>query len=209
VRRPRRPRSQTWRTFLTNHTAALGSIDFFTVQTITGRVLFVFVVLLHDRRRVVHFNIIGHPTAAWTAQQIIDAFPHETAPSWVLRDRDATYGEAFRQRLAGMGIGEVLSSPSSPWQNPFAERLIGSIRRDCLNHVVVFGEQHLRRDVHEYNRALPHSAFRGQTPDEMYFRRGDAVPANLAARAAAARRARVEANRSAACGRCPSIGAAA
>src|SRR2546425_1044046 len=96
VRRPRRPPSQTWRTFLTNHAAALGSIDFFTVQTITGRVLFIFVVLLHHRRRVVHFNITEHPTAAWTAQQVIDAFPHDTAPRWVLRDRDATYGEAFR-----------------------------------------------------------------------------------------------------------------
>jgi putative transposase len=150
VRRPRRPPSQTWRTFLTNHVTALGSIDFFTVPTITGRVLFVFVVLLHHRRRIVHFNVTEHPTAAWTAQQIVDAFPDDTAPRWLLRDRDAIYGEAFRQRVAGMGIGEVLSGPSSPWQNPYAERLIGSIRRDCLNHVVVFGEQHLRRVLTGY-----------------------------------------------------------
>jgi putative transposase len=149
VRRSRRPPSQTWRTFLANHAAALGSIDFFTVPTVTGRV-FVFVVLLHHRRRLVHFNVTDHPTAAWTAQQVIDAFPDDTAPRWLLRDRDAIYGEAFRQRVAGMGIGEVLSGPSSPWQNPYAERLIGSVRRDCLNHVVVFGEQHLRRVLADY-----------------------------------------------------------
>lgn len=102
VRRPRRPPSQTWRTFLTNHVTALSSIDFFTVPTVTGRVLFVFVVLLHHRRQIVHFNITEHPTAAWTAQQVIDAFPHDAAPRWLLRDRDAIYGEAFRQRVAGM-----------------------------------------------------------------------------------------------------------
>jgi putative transposase len=140
VRRPRRPPSQTWRTFLTNHVAALASTDFFTVRTVTGGVLFVFVVLLHHRRRIVHFNVTKHPTAAWTAQQVIDAFPHDTAPRWLLRDRDAIYGEVFRRRVAGMGNGEVLSGPSSPWQNPYVERLIGSIRRDCLNHVVVLGE---------------------------------------------------------------------
>jgi putative transposase len=150
VRRPRRPPSQTWRTFLTNHVDALGSIDFFTVPTVTGRVLFVFVVLLHHRRRIMHFNITEHPTAVWTAQQVVEAFPDDTAPRWLLRDRDAIYGEAFRQRVAGMGIEEVLSGPSSPWQNPYAERLIGSIRRDCLNHVVVLGEQHLRRVLTSY-----------------------------------------------------------
>jgi putative transposase len=151
VRRPRRPPSQTWRTFLTNHVPALGSMDFFTVPTVTGRrILFVFVVLLHHRRRIVHFNVTEHPTAAWTAQQVVEAFPDDTAPRWLLRDRDAIYGEAFRQRVAGMCIGEVLSAPSSPSQNPYAERLIGSIRRDCLNHVVVLGEQHLRRVLAGY-----------------------------------------------------------
>ena len=132
VRRPRRPPSQTWRTFLTNHVATLGSVDFFTVPTVTGRILFVFVVLLHHRRRIVHFNVTEHPTAAWTAQQMVEAFPDDTAPRWLLRDRDAIYGDTFRRRVAGMGIEEVISSPSSPWQNPYAERLIGSIRRECL-----------------------------------------------------------------------------
>ena len=151
VRRPRRPPSQTWRTFLTNHVPALASMDFFTVPTVTGRILFVFVILLHHRRRIVHFNVTEHPTAAWTAQQVVEAFPDDTAPRWLLRDRDAIYGEAFRHRVAGIGIGEVLSAPSSPWQNPYAERLIGSIRRDCLNHVVVLGERHLRRVLASYS----------------------------------------------------------
>ena len=150
LRRPRRPPSQTWRTFLTNHVATLASIDFFTVPTFSGRVLFVLVVLMHHRRRIVHVNVTEHPTAAWTAQQMIEAFPDDTAPRWLLRDRDAIYGGAFRRRVAGMGIGEVVSRPSSPWQNPYAERLIGSIRRECLDHVIVLGERHLRRTLTAY-----------------------------------------------------------
>jgi putative transposase len=150
VRRPQRPRPQTWRTFLTNHVATLGSVDFFTVPTVTGRILFVFVVLLHHRRRIVHFNVTEHPTAAWTAQQLVEAFPDDTAPRWLLRDRDAIYGDEFRRRVGGMGIHEVISSPASPWQNPYAERLIGSIRRECLDHVIVLGERHLRRILTAY-----------------------------------------------------------
>ena len=133
---PRRPTppSQTWRTFLTNHVRDLVSIDFFTVPTARLRVLFVLVVLAHHRRRVLHFNVTAHPTAAWTAQQIVDTFPDDTAPAYLLRDRDAIYGDAFRQRVKGMRIQEVLTAAQSPWQNPFAERLIGSIRGECLNH---------------------------------------------------------------------------
>src|SRR5467141_2562604 len=142
IRRRPPPPAQTWRTFLTNHVRDLVSIDFFTVPTTGLRVLFVFVVLAHDRRRVLHFNVTEHPTAAWTAQQIVDAFPDDSAPSYLLRDRDAVYGHVFRQRVKGMGVGEVLTAPHSPWQNPFAERLIGSIRRECLDHVLVLGERH-------------------------------------------------------------------
>ncbi len=127
------------------HVATLVSRDFFTVPTLTGRVLFVLVLLAHQRRRIIHVNITDHPTAAWTAQQMVEAFPDDTAPRWLLRDRDAIYGDAFRRRVAGMGISEVLSGPASPWQNPYAERLIGSIRRECLDHVIVLGERHLRR----------------------------------------------------------------
>src|SRR5437667_426836 len=143
----RLPPSQTWRTFLTNHVRDLVAIDFFTVPTARLRVLFVLVVLAHERRRVLHFNVTEHPTAAWTAQQLEDACPDDSAPSYLLRDRDKIYGHSFRQRVRGMGIDEILTAPHSPWQNPFAERLIGSIRRECLDHVLVLGERHLRRTL--------------------------------------------------------------
>jgi putative transposase len=144
-----RPPSQTWRTFLTNHLAATVSMDFFTVPTVTGRVLFVLVLLSQQRRRIVHFNIAEHPTAPWAAQQVVEAFPDDTTPQWLLRDRDSIYGDAFRRRVASMGIAEAICSPASPWQNPYAERVIGSIRRECLDHVIVFGETHLRRLLSE------------------------------------------------------------
>ena len=110
------PPSQTWRTFLTNHVRDLVSVDFFTVPTAGWRILFVFVVLAHYRRRVVHFNVTEHPTAAWTAQQIVEAFPDDSAPAYLLRDRDTIYGHVFRQRLAGMQIREVFTAAQSPWQ---------------------------------------------------------------------------------------------
>jgi hypothetical protein len=146
----RNPPSQTWRTFLDSHFRELVSIDFLTVPTATFRVLYVLVVLAHDRRRVVHFNVTKHPTAAWTAQQMIEAFPEETAPRFLLRDRDRIYGEEFRRRVAGMRIEEVMTAPHSPWQSPYVERLIGSIRRECLDHVIVLGESHLRRILRSY-----------------------------------------------------------
>ncbi len=146
------PPSQTWRTFLDNHVRDLVSIDFFTVPTAKLRVLFVFIVLSHERRRLIHFNVTEHPTSAWTAQQIIEAFPEDQAPRYLLRDRDGIYGEYFRNRVQGMGIREVRTAPQSPWQNPYAERVIGSIRRDCLNHVIVFNDKHLRRILQGYFR---------------------------------------------------------
>ncbi|MDQ3686436.1 MAG: integrase core domain-containing protein, partial [Acidobacteriota bacterium] len=144
------PPSQTWRTFLDNHIKELVSIDFFTVPTATFRVLFVLIVLSHDRRRVVHFNVTEGPTAEWTAQQIREAFPEDTAPRYIIRDRDQIYGEGFRQRVAGMSIEEVLTAAHSPWQNAYVERLIGSIRRECLDHVIVLSESHLRRFLRSY-----------------------------------------------------------
>jgi len=166
----RSPSSQTWRTFLTNHVRDLVSVDFFTVPTARLHVLFVLVVLAHHRRRVVHFNVTEHPTAAWTTQQLVDAFPDDSAPPYLLRDRDCVYGHAFRQRVKGMGIGEVVTAPHSPWQNPFAERLIGSVRRECLDHVVVLTERHLRRILTAYfayyHPSGPHSlvARQGRCP---------------------------------------------
>ena len=165
----RRPPSQTWRTFLTNHLRDLVALDFFTVPTVRLRVLFILVVLAHHRRRVLHFNVTEHPTAAWTAQQVVDAFPDDSAPSYLLRDRDSIYGHAFRKRVKGMGISEVLTAPHSPWQNPFAERLIGSIRRECLDHVVVLGERHLRHTLTRYfayyHRARTHLSLDKDAPD--------------------------------------------
>jgi transposase InsO family protein len=164
----RSPPSQTWRTFLTNHVRGLVSGDFFTVPTARLRVLFVFVVLAHDRRRVLHFNVTEHPTAAWTTQQIVDAFPDDSAPAYLVRDPDQVYGQLFRRRVKAMGIKELLAAPHSPWQNPFAERLIGSIRRECLNHVLVLGERHLRRTPARYfayyHRARTHLSLDKDAP---------------------------------------------
>jgi transposase InsO family protein len=140
---PRKPSSQTWRAFIKNHMTNTVSIDFFTVPTVTFRILFVIIILKNNRRKVIHFNTTEHPTAQWTAQQIVEAFPWDTVPKYLIRDRDSIYGSYFRQRVKNMGITEVLTAPRSPWQNPYAERLIGSIRRECLNHVIVLSEKHL------------------------------------------------------------------
>ena len=155
--RPRKPPSQTWRTFLENHLPDLAAIDFFTVPTATFRVLYCFVVLRHDRRRVVHFNVTMNPTARWTAQQLIEAFPFDEAPRYIIRDRDGIYGDDFRDRIGGMGINEVVIAARSPWQNPYCERLIGSIRRECLNHMIILNEAHLKRILHSYFDYYLHS----------------------------------------------------
>jgi len=163
------PPSQTWRAFLTNHVQDLVSIDFFAVPTVRLRVLFVLVVLAHHRRRILHFNVTEHPTAEWSAQQIVDAFPDDTTPAYLLRDRDSVYGGSFRQRVKSLRICEVLTAVRSPWQNPFVERLIGSIRRECLDHVVVLSESHLRRILVRYlayyHRARTHLSLDKDAPD--------------------------------------------
>ena len=149
VRRAKPP-SQSWRSFLNNHGLDIVAIDFFTVPTATFRILYVFLVLRHDRRRILHVNVTAHPTSSWTAQQMIEAFPFVSAPSHVLRDRNSVYGKTFRNRVAGMGINEVLIAPRSPWQNPYVERVIGSVRRECLDHVIILNERHLRRILRGY-----------------------------------------------------------
>ena len=146
-----RPPSQSWRTFLDNCISQLASVDFFTVPTVWSKFLFVFVVLAHDRRRVLHFNVTNHPTAAWTALQILEAFPFESVPkNLLLRDRDAIYGQVLQQQIEAMGITEVLGTPRSPWQPAYVERIIGSIRRDCLDHVIVLNHSSLRRLLRSY-----------------------------------------------------------
>jgi transposase InsO family protein len=149
--RRRKPPSPTWRAFLANHVDELVSLDFFTVSTVRFKVLFVLILLAHDRRRVVHFNITTNPTAQWTGQQVVEAFPWDTAPRFLLRDRDGVYGADFRRRVRSMGIEEVVIAARSPWQSPYVERMIGSVRRECLNNVVVLSERHLWRILKDYS----------------------------------------------------------
>jgi hypothetical protein len=146
----RKPPSQTWRTFLSNHAGEIAAIDFFTVPTATFRVLYVLLVLKHGRRHIVYFNVTAHPTGAWIAQQLVEAFPFDTAPRYLVRDRDGKYGDRYRRRAHSLGIDEVVIAPRSPWQNPYVERVIGSIRRDCIDHVIVLNERHLRRILRSY-----------------------------------------------------------
>ena len=148
--RIRKPPSPTWKAFLTNHVKDIVACDFFTVPTATFRMLFVFIILAHERRHIVHFNVTEHPTAQWTIQQIVEAFPWETVPRYLLLDRDSIYGDLFQRRVKNMDIEEVKIAPRSPWQNPYCERVIGSIRRDTLDQVIVLNERHLRRVLRSY-----------------------------------------------------------
>ena len=144
-----RGRSQTWKTFLRNHAAGIGAMDFLIVPTVGFKLLFVLVILRHQRRRLLSLTVTTNPTAEWIARQITDAFPWSEAPDHLIRDRDAAYGHAGT-RLAAMGIRDHPTASRSPWQNGHAERLIGSIHRECLDHIVVFGEAHLRRILVAY-----------------------------------------------------------
>ena len=148
----RKPPSQSWRTFLKNHAQDIVSVDFFTVPTATFHVLYVFVILSNARRRIVHFNVTEAPTAVWSGQQMIEAFPWDTTPRFMIRDRDKKFGDEFNQRVSSLDIKQVLIAARSPWQNPYVERMIGSIRRDCLDHTIIFNEKHLRRVLKEYIR---------------------------------------------------------
>jgi putative transposase len=145
--------SPTWRSFLHN----LVAIDMFVVVTATFRLLYALIVLGHDRKKVIHFEVTENPTQVWLARQMTEAFPWDTAPRYLLRDRDASYSPAYRDRVKAIGIEEVVTAPRSPWQNPYVERLIGSIRRECLNHVIIFNERHLRRVLSSYFQYYPKS----------------------------------------------------
>jgi putative transposase len=168
VRHPMPP-SQNWRTFLENHVKQLVSIDFFTVPTIRFQVLYVFLVVAHDRRRIVHFNATAHPTAQWTGQQLRQAFPFDQLPRSLLRDRDPIFGADFRTQVTNLGIHEVLSAPRSPWQRAYVERVIGSIRRECLDHVIVFNGTSLRRILGSYfqyyHRSRTHLSLGKDSPE--------------------------------------------
>src|SRR5712672_3038528 len=149
ARRPHPPAS-SWRTFLKQHVAAIAAIDMFIVVSATFQMLYVVIGLRHDRRKIAHFGVTRHPTQVWLALQVTEAFPWDTAPRYLLRDRDASYGQVFRNRLLAMGIKEIVSAARSPWHNANVERIIGSVRRECLDHVIIFGERHLRGVLASY-----------------------------------------------------------
>ena len=166
--RRRRPPSQGWKTFLHNHADGIASIDLFVVPTIAFRLLYGLLILRHDRRQVLWLSATAHPTAEWITRQLTEAFGWEHAPKYLIRDRDRAYGEVFTRRVRSMGIRDRPTAPRSPWQNGHAERLIGSIRRECRDHVVVFGERHLRHllrpYMHYYNGARTHLSLSKDTP---------------------------------------------
>jgi transposase InsO family protein len=168
VRRRGTP-SQNWRTFLRNHAEGIAAIDMFVVVSTSFRLLYVMIILAHDRRNIVSTAVTEHPTAAWLSRQVTEAFPWDTAPRYLLRDRDALYGSALRSRVEAMGITEVITAPHSPWQNAYVERVIGSIRRECLDHLMIFNERHLRRVlssyVDYYQRTRTHLSLEKDCPD--------------------------------------------
>jgi transposase InsO family protein len=149
MRRHPRPPSQTWRTFLTTHAGQIMAADLFVVSTVTFRLLFVLVILAHDRRRIVHVDVTAHPTAGWIAQQLRNAFPEDQAPRYLVHDRDGAFAEVATT-VAGMHVETVRTAPRSPWQNAYVERVIGSIRRECLDHVIVIDAVGLRRVLASY-----------------------------------------------------------
>ena len=164
----RGPPSQSWRTLLRNHVDAIAAVDLCVVPTLTFERLFAFLVLGHGRRQLLWFAVTRNPSAEWLAQQMAEAFPGNTAPTYLVHDNDRAYGQAFRRRIRAMGIRDRPISPRSPWQNPYAERLIGSLRRECLNHVLIVSERHLRRVLalysSYYNESRTHLALEKDAP---------------------------------------------
>jgi putative transposase len=164
----RRPPSQSWRTFLQNHAPHIWAADFLTVQTLTFHTLYVFFFVTHHRRRLVHLNLTPHPTAQWVWRRLVEATPYSEQPRYLIRDRDARYGGDFIPRAIRLGIQTLLTPVHAPKANAIAERLVGTLRRECLDHLIIFNEQHLRRVLAEYaahyNAARPHRALQLDTP---------------------------------------------
>ncbi len=167
--RTRKPPSQTWRTFLENHVKTLVSVDFFTVPTIRFQILYVFLVLAHDRRRILHFGVTAHPTAEWTAQQLREAFPWDSAVRYLLRDRDGIFGAEFTKQVEELGLREVLGAPHTPEQRAYIERVIGTIRRECVDHMIILNEESLRRQIRlfvtYYHESRTHLSLEKDTPE--------------------------------------------
>jgi transposase InsO family protein len=171
--------SQGWKPFLRNHADGIASCDFLIVPTLGFKLLYAFVVLGHGRRKLLHVGVTAHPTAEWTARQIFEAFPWDSAPAHLIRDNDAIYGSAFKKRLAAMGIRDGPTAIRSPWQNGYAERLIGSIRRECLDHMIICDEAHLRRIlkayVKYYNSARTHLGLGKDAPTSRSIRHSGSI----------------------------------
>jgi transposase InsO family protein len=159
---------QGWKTFLHNHADGIASIDLFVVPTISFRLLYGLLILRHSRRQILWLGVTAHPTTEWIARQLTEACGWDPVPKYIIRDRDRVYGELFKRRLRAMGIRDRPTAPRSPWQNGHAERLIGSIRRECLDHVVVSGERHLRQILlsymQYYNGARTHLSLKKDAP---------------------------------------------
>ena len=169
VRSPNPERQQSWRTIFKNHLDVTAACDFFTAPTLTFKMLYCFVILSHDRRKIIHINVTQHPTAEWTTQQIKEAFPGDgTEPRFLIRDRDAIYGDRFVRQVEAMAIKQGITGRRCPWQNGYCERVIGSIRRECTDHVIAVGERHLLRTLHEYqsyyNQRRTHLSLNGNSP---------------------------------------------
>ena len=166
--RRRGPPSQGWKTFLRNHADGIAAMDLFVVPTLSFRLLYGLLILRHDRRRILWMAATAYPTAEWIARQLVEACGWEQAPRYIVRDRDRVYGDVFIRRVRAMGIRDRPVSPRSPWQNGYAERLIGSIRRECVDHVVVLGEWHLRHlllsYMKYYNGARTHLSLKKDAP---------------------------------------------
>jgi transposase InsO family protein len=177
--RPSKPPSQTWKTCLQNHAEAIAAIDMCVVPTLTFDLLFAFLVLGHGRRQLLWFEVTRHPTAEWLARQITEAFPWTSAPPYLLRDNDRAYGHIFQRRVRAMGIRDRPISPHSPWQNGYTERLIGILRRECLDRILIFGETHLRRILSAYaayyNQARTHLALQKDAPLHRAVQRSGAI----------------------------------
>jgi transposase InsO family protein len=176
-----KPPSQSWKTFLRNHAEAIAAIDMCIVPTLSFERLFAFLVLGHGRRQLLWFEVTRHPTAAWLARQITEAFPWASAPAYLVRDNDRAYGHVVTTRVTAMGIRDRPISPGSPWQNGIAERLIGTLRCECLDHMVIFGEAHLRRILSAYavyyNQTRTHLALNKDCPLQRPIQRLGSVAA--------------------------------
>lgn len=172
--------TQNWKTSIQNHLGEIGAIDFLTVPTITFQTLYVFIVLSLDRRRVVHFHVTRHPTADWTALQLTQAFPFDPAPKYLIRDRDRIYGEEILRTIHNLEMEDKPTSPRSPWQNGYCERTVGTLKRECLNHVIIFNERHafriIRKFLEYYHDDRTHLGLGKETPSAREIEAPDRGP---------------------------------